>query len=382
MEEVLYFYNKPSIIDLYIDETGINNKILIERLYQAKTIGTIISLENKQQIIKLTTRYENNSYHLYLQIRTRNDVDLRAMSNVLVNEERLSQAEKQKFYLKTSLETKRDFIKGYYYQLKVLAALSAKPLLLNDNSQACLYSAGYLKQLANSQAWLVDTHLFKIRFDSQLCLYTEGLDRFGIKEVVMILDSAYGEEQAALLSRLARFYIENGQVSNSITHYPEVLENNDLGCLLEFASLTAEYGSQEVSKVVNDLLINEDYLLFSLHEKIENDDYLLSERASLVKLKSKNIIYMSRPYFEQLKIIAQENIIKVVQLLLKMEAAHNLMILTLDENLNTGWYYFDDYVNDKIIIKSHDNVLAITARDVLNFNYKGITPLYSYCLFE
>ncbi|MDR1781610.1 MAG: hypothetical protein LBR40_01215 [Bacilli bacterium] len=382
MEEVLYIYNKPSIIDLYIDCDKINNNEIIERLKNTTNIGNIISIENRNQIIKVEAKYDNNIYYLYLQILANKNNKLSDTSNVLVNDNIINKAKNKKFFIKSSLDTKHNFVNGYYYQLKVLNALSDEALLINDNSQGCLYSAGYLKQMANSNINIVATNLFKIRFDTKLCLYTQGLDRFGIKEIVMILNSEYYEEQVALLSRLARYYIEHGQVSNSVANYCEILENDDIGCLLEFSNLIDEYKEDYVKKVVNDLLINEDYLLFSLHESTDIDNYLISDITSLDKLRNNNVIYMSNNYFEQNKQLAQDNIIKVIELLDQSDEASNLMILALNDNLDARWYYYDDYVNDKIIIKSNNNILAINKSDVLDFNYKGITPLYSYCLFE
>ncbi|MDR3215128.1 MAG: hypothetical protein LBT75_02490 [Bacilli bacterium] len=382
MNEALFVPNQPSIIDIFISDKKFNNKDIIKRINESAFSEDVNVIDIKKQIIKVEITYKSVDFQLYLQIVANKRDEIKEVSSVLVNEDIIDEAYHCKFYIRSYLDAKHDFVKGYYAQLKVLASLSDNPLLIFDNSQWCLYSVGYLQQCAKYDVDIIDSNLFKIRYDGKHCLFTQGLGRFGIKEVVMVLASDYYTEISYLLSRLARYYIENGQLVNSITKYPEVLESASFGCLLEFSAIKEQYDLASIKKVVNERLISDDYLLFSVHDSEDINNYLISYDNSLEKLKNRKLIYTSTRYFEDEKQLAQKTLDSVIELLNEIDDQNTLMVLASDDTLNIDWYYYDGCSNNKIILKNNLNVLAITKEEVLKWNYKGITPLYAYSLFE
>lgn len=374
--------NRPSIVDLYVSEKEISLTTLKRRIEQSNLFQSVSVNIVNDDILRTDVLYKDISFSVYLKIMKNDDIDLLNISQVLVDEKEISAANKCEYYIKSFIEVKHDFVKAYYAQIKLLSLLSDNPLLIVDCSQWCIYSYRYINQVALSQVDIIDSNLFKIKATPEGTLYTDGLDRFGIKELEMVgITQKYTKACASFMSRLSRYFIENGQLANSCRNYSEVFESPYYACLIDMEEAMDELietGIVSKQQKEESLLANRMYV--SVHKDDQIEDWYYNSKEVLDFLLNNTSYYTSQEHFDNEKLLAQETLDKTIEFLRQIQDENNLMILARNEEISTDWYYFSSRNGSTFILKTNDSTLEIDFKDIINWNYQGITPLHAYSL--
>jgi len=382
--EVGYFkVNKPSIIDLYaLDDINCENiieniKYIDESVFSNVELGDV-----KNNILHVKVTYKDSEFNAYLKIVDNIKNDLKGINKVLVENEKIEKANKTKKYIKSYIHAKHNYVKAYYVQLKLLALLTKEPLLIVDCTQWCIYSDKYIQHFLNNHVDIIDSNLFKIKHSNDGTLYTEGLERFGIKDVEMNgIEPEYRKACAAFLSRLSCYFIENGQLSNTCKAYIEVFEKPFYVCLVDIEFALEELSKRKLIKVKKrDESLNSNRLFISVHQSENMKTWYRNDEEVLEYLRDSVAYYTSPKRFNDERELAQKTVSRTIEILDEIDDLTNLMILAKNEEMIADWYYLSEYYEDKIILKTNDNSLVIDAGDVINWNYRGITPLYAYSL--
>ncbi|MEG0686657.1 MAG: hypothetical protein RR425_05165, partial [Erysipelotrichales bacterium] len=174
--------NKPSIIDLYVADNYISLDSIKERIENSTLFEKIEVSVLRDDILCAHVKYKQIMFDIFLKISDGEDKDIGSMNRVLVEDDTVALAAKCRKYIKSYVESDSDFIEAYYAQLKLLSVISDNSLLIVDCSQWCIYSYQYVEQFAKSNVDIIDSNLFKVKAKNDGVLYTEGLDRFGIKD--------------------------------------------------------------------------------------------------------------------------------------------------------------------------------------------------------
>jgi hypothetical protein len=380
----IFVANKPSVLYLYIDEV-LSNGVLIKRLINNHSFDSLEVIQTNNDIVKVRVLYKEVYFNIFLKVDYNENLKLENIASVLVDDKDIEKAVHTNIVIKSFLDTKHEFVKAYYAQLKLLNCISTEPLLVLDNNQLCIYSKEYLAQFGSLNIDIVDSNLFKIRYDSHNTLYTTGLDRFGIKDffIVRTLKSSYIKEVSDFMSRLARYFIENGQLINSCKKYPDIFETNYYACLIETKKVKKLlYDYKLVNKDNKNIIDADNYLYLSLHSNNNVDDYIISDEEVLDYLGSNKIYYSSDAFFNCEKELAQQTLNKIVEFLENIEDQHNLMILARNEKINTDWYHYVSSENNIITIKNMERTLEVVLDDVIDWNYQGFAPLTAYALLK
>lgn len=373
--------NKPSIIDLYIDEEIVMDNIL-DRIKSNTIFDSLEVVSDKDGLVKIKLKYKKNIFEIYLKVYNNNYEDLDKISRVLVDDELIEKAKKQKKYIKSYINPFEEYVKAYYAQIKLLSLISEEPIIIVDCSQWCIYSKSYIKQFMENNIDIIDSNLFKIKSDNDGTLYSEGLERFGIKNIEMNgIDKKYQKTCASFLSRLSRYFIENGQVSNTCQSYSEVYENNFYVCLIDIEiALPYLIKRKYINMKKRKKHLNENRINVSLHLSNDVDDWYSNDQSVLESLLDYNAYYTSQKHFEDERDLAQSTIEMVIEFLNEIDDINNLMILAKNNEINTDWYYLEKKEGNKFYIKTNESELVIKIDNILNWNYLGITPLYSFAL--
>lgn len=378
-EGAFFIANLPSIIDLY-DYQELTLSTIIQSLDQLPE--GLVEWQVNDNVLRVKYLYQNIPVYVYLLI-VKNKDNLKDINRILVEDKAVEDAEKAKTYVKSYIDQKENFVEGYYAQLSLLNLISKEPILIVDCSQWCLFSAGYLKQMGSLNINIVESNLFKVKLTDNDTLFTEGLGRFGIKDLQMInVPQEYQKVSAEFLSRLARYFIENGQIPNSCQEYPEVFEGQVCACLIEIDDVAKTLLKNKLIDRNVDNFLNHNKLLVSIHEKANIDLWYLNEQEAFDHLVNSKVYYSSTKHFQDEKLLAQATFNKTVQYLSKIEDLNNLMVLARNEKLDTDWYHLEMIENNEIILNNAENHLKIDLKDILNWNYKGVSPLYAYSLTD
>lgn len=382
-EENRYFKaNKPSIIDLYVNEKKLSLAKLEENLKLSSLQDDIKTSYVNDDLLRVDYQYKEVKFSIYLKIMKNDDIDLFNISQVLTDNDKIEKANNCEYYIKSYVDAKHDFVKAYYAQIKLLASLSDVPLIIVDCSQWCIYSDKYIKQFSKSNVDIVDSNLFKIKATPEGSLYTDGLDRFGIKEIEMIgINKKYIKGCASFLSRLSRYFIENGQIPNSCKSYAEVFESPYYACIIDMKEAMddlIDYGI--LTKEQREESILADRMYVSIHADDEITKWYENSEEVLEYLLNKTTYYSSQDHFDNEKILAQETIGYAIDFLSKIDDESNLMILARSEDITTDWYYFSSRNESTFVLKTTDSTLEVDFNDIINWNYRGITPLHAYSL--
>lgn len=381
MNNSSFIPNKPSIIDLYINENIVMDDILL-RLNNNEIFDAFKVISNKDGLIKMNVTYKNTSFEIYLKEYNNDYEDLDKISRVLVDDELIEKAKIQKKYLKSYVNANEEYVKAYYAQLKLLALISNDPILIVDCSQWCIYSKFYLKQFMINHVDIIDSNLFKIKSDNNGTLYSEGLERFGIKNIEMNgIDKKYEKACASFLSRLSRYFIENGQVSNTCQCFSEVYENTFYTCLIDIEVALPNLVKREyINMKRRAKYLNENRIYINLHSSNEVLDWYINDQEVLDAILDYDNYYTSQKHFEDERDLAHLTIDNVIDFLIDIDDVNNLMILAKNNEINTDWYYLEKREGNDFYIKNVQTDLHITVDSILNWNYLGITPLYSFIL--
>lgn len=377
-----FIANKPSIIDLYVSDNEINLTKLELRINSSELFEKVKAIKVSDDILRTDLVYKGIDFSVYLKVMPNDDIDLLNISQVLVEEEEIVAANQCEYYIKSYIEVKHDFVKAYYAQVKLLSLLSERPLLIVDCSQWCIYSHRYVNQVAKSNVDIIDSNLFKIKATPEGMLYTDGLDRFGIKEIEMVgITQKYTKACASFLSRLSRYFIENGQLANSCRNYSEVFESPYYACLIDMEEAMSELiGVGIISEEQREESIQANRMYVSVHKTDEITEWYYNSKEVLEYLLDNTTYYTSQEHFDNEKQLAQETIFDTIEILTQIEDQNNLMILARNEEITTDWYYFSSRVDDKFILKTTDSTLEVDFKDIINWNYRGISPLHAYSL--
>ena len=381
IEKGYFETNKPSIIDLYALD-NLNYDTIINNIQKQTIFSNVEICDIKDNILHVKVTYKKNVFSIYLKITKNDNTDLNNISRVLIDEKAIEQANQSSAYLKSYVLAKHNYVAAYYAQIKLLSCLCDKPLLIVDCTQWCIYSDKYIKHFAKHKVDIIDSNLFKIKYSFAGSLYTEGLERFGIKDLEM---SGITEENqktcASFLSRLARYFIENGQLPNTCQVYSEVFESPFYACLIDIEFALEELSKRKLINVKKrPKFLNTNRLYVSVHQDDELKTWYQNDEEVLEYLNNNKTYYTSTKHFEDEKQLAQETIVKTINFLEEIDDTSNLMILARNEEISTDWYYFSRVENGKIILKTADESLVVSLKDIMNWNYRGIAPLYAYSL--
>lgn len=377
----MFNYNRPSIIDLYAnDEISFDN--MITTLENSILANQLSYKKLNDKILKVTYNYNDFDYHVYLTIVDNKDkYDLSKINKVLTDEDIIQQATNVNSYIKSYVDIRCNYVSAYYTQIKLLAVLTNEPLLIVDCSQWCIYSEAYLKQVLHSNVEIIDSNLFKVKLSKENTLYTEGLERFGIKDIEMInIESKYQKNCAAFLSKLSRYFIENGQAPNTCMAYHEVFEKEFYACLIDIEQVIDVLKEHKLVSKKRDQSLNENRLLVSVHASDDVEKWYTNDEEVLSYLNDSATYYTSLRHFEDEKLLAQETLMRTIHLLEELDDQNNLMIFARNNNIETDWYYFRGVDGDKIRLEGLNYSLITTINNVINWNYRGVTPLYAYSL--
>ncbi|WP_423363445.1 DUF4026 domain-containing protein [Mycoplasma sp. P36-A1] len=382
-EEQLFVPNRPSVIDLYFDEETTFEDI--ELKLQDQTLFKSLEIINLQMgIMKVKVLYKDNYFSIYIKIVNNDDIDLTKINRVLVDEEDIYKAAKTSKYIKTYVDAKTNFVQAYYAQIKLLYLLSNKPLIIVDCTQWCIYSAKYLQQFALNDIDIIDSNLYKVKATPDNTIYTEGLERFGIKDIEMCgIDTKYIKSCASFLSQLSRYFIKNGQIANSWKIYNEVFEQDFYACIvdIEEAIITLDE-TAIINMEKRDQYLNENKLYITVHTEVDIEQWYLNDENVLKYLDENTTFYTDSDHFEDEKNLAQATIVNAINFLNDIEDQHNLMILARNQEINTDWYYFDSIEDGIFNLKTDSETLQVNLDDIMNWNYRGLTPLHAYSISE
>lgn len=373
--------NKPSVIDLYtLDNFTLDS--LKARLESQKLFEQLNIVSIKEGIMKIRVMYKASNFILYLKIISNDHINLSQINRVLVDDDEIALASKCSKYIKTYVDAKSNFVQAYYAQLKLLYLLSDQPILIVDATQWCIYSNDYLRQFALLNIDIIDSNLYKVKYLEDGTIYTEGLERFGIKDIEMAgIEPHYIKSCASFLSQLSRYFIENGQIPNSCKVYNEVFEMPFYACLVDIENALdtlSEYAIVNPGK--RDEYLNYNKLYVSVHAKFNMVDWYLNDEQVLQYLEDNTTFYTSTKHFEDEKELAQKTINSALNFLESIEDQNNLMILARNEAIDTDWYYFEAKEGKDYILKTDSDSLRVDINDILNWNYRGLTPLHAYSL--
>jgi len=381
-EETSYFIqNKPSVIDLYTQENPSIEMIQNQLALHQQLFDRLEIVDIKNDIVQVRVQYKEDLFVIYLRIMHNDSIDLTKLNHVLTQEEDIVQANHKTHYIKSFVETKNNFVKAYYAQLKVLYLLSSKPLLIVDCSQWCIYSKDYLSQYALNNIDLVDSNLYKIKYNSTLgCIYTEGLDRFGCKDVKLFgINQDYLKSSANFLSQLSKCFIENGQNPNTFTSYENIFERELYICLIDMDKVKESLIEKGIYQ--NNNSDTENILFLSLHDKETGiNTWYENDLDTLNQLKDYPLIYSSIDSIKNQEALAQATINKAIDFISSIDDTQNLMVLAKDNKGNSDWYYYASKHNQTYTLNSHDSSITVNKHDILNWVYRGITPAIAYHL--
>ena len=381
--ETEYFEpNKPSIIDLYsedkLDIDIVANTIKNNHPFAELEIGKI-----RNNILPVKVLYKGNHFTIFLKKVANDKEDLHNINKVLVDDELINKANKCRYYLESYLAAKNNYIEAYYAQIKLLACLSKKPLLILDCTQWCLYSYKYIEHFLRYNVDIVDSNLFKIKYSKNGMLYTEGLERFGIKDIEMDgIETKYQKVCASLLSRLARYFIENGQLPNSCKIYSDVFEQQFYACLIDIEEVLDDLINLNIINKNRSDYLNHNRLYVAVHTNDNLETWYANDQEVLEYLLNNDgkTYYTSPKHFNDEKELAQLTIEKAIDLIDGFDDLSNLMILARNEEISTDWYYFTSIKNGVITLQTNESSLIVRIDDIINWNYRGITPLYEFSL--
>lgn len=376
----LFNTNQPSIIDLYTEDELTSTKICYN-ISKSRFNNVMKCNVIDKKLCKVTFNYKDTEFDIYLSI-VENYENISDINSVLVNDTLIEKANKTTHYVKSYVKSNEDFVKAYYAQIKLLAIISDKPILIVDCSQWCIYSALYLKQFLDNDVDIIDSNLFKIKIDNESTLYTEGLSRFGIKELQMVNVSNDNIKMSAnILSRLGRYYIENGQNINTCQEYPQIFEESFFVCLIDIDDILDDLKQYHLIDGSRSDYLNTNFLVVSLKSNLENNIYESDEEV-FEHLSNNITYYTSEQHFMDEKQLAQNTLTNIIENLSLEELENNLMILARKEDITTDWYYFVKYENNNLVLRNLDEILEIELEDVINWNYRGVYPLYAYSLIK
>lgn len=382
-EKSMFKKNKSSIIDLYVtDESELDLNVVANKLEGSKSVFN--SIEAKivaDNILKVNVTYKEENFLVYFKLVQNTDI-IDGITEVLVDHDKIEKAKKANVYLKCLVDEEYNFIAAYYAQIRLLALISDNPLIIVDCTQWCIMDGNYLKGISRTSVDIIDSNLFKVKLRGGDWLYTEGLERFGIKEFDMInVDSRYIRACAGFMSRIAKYFIEFGQQSNTLQKYTDLLNDRIYTCLIDIESAI------KMDSDISNYFIDEHFkkyttnrILITLQSSEITLDYTRNSIDSLEHLLSVKKYYSSDKYLRDKKVMAEETIKDIAEHVIKFEDCHNLMVLARDDYFNTKWYYFVKYLDDKFYFKDESVELIATIDQVLDWNYQGINPLYYYTI--
>ncbi|MGL4383556.1 MAG: hypothetical protein ACRCTA_07560, partial [Bacilli bacterium] len=370
---------QASIIDLYLNNDHSLETILEQEDFHAFFSQYVVTFKDEVAIINLV--FNEQPFTMYLKVIKQKEYDITKLNNVLVKEQDIKKASLKTSYLKCYLETNTNRVLGYYAQIKLLALCSIDGLCIVDNSQWCIYPISYLEMFLPSKALIIDTNLFKINTNGDNIIYTRGLGRFGVKDLIMNnINPDYIQGAVTFLSKLARYFIEFNQEVNTCQRYDEVFSDQLYTCIMSSSNYLDYIKDFEV-----DHLDLQDYVFVSVLQDPENHDFHYSNDETLAYLTNNNNYYNSEKHFKDLKILAQEtinDIIDVIEGLQYQEDNDHLMIFYKDETITTEWYIFVERKDDIIyVVDINEEIHKINNENILNWNYKGITPINSYLIY-
>ncbi|MDL2211476.1 hypothetical protein LJB88_01200 [Erysipelotrichaceae bacterium OttesenSCG-928-M19] len=380
LDKEIFVPNKPSVIDLYTEdnmsiddiETNLKNNHLFKKMSFKKV---------KDNILEVTVEYKANTFRIYFKNISNEKCDLSKINKVLVNSESIAKAQQCKTYLKSYIKTTSHYLDAYYCQIKMLALLSKCPILIVDCTQWCIYSSAYISQFLKYDVDIVDSNLFKVKYLKPGTFYTEGLERFGIKDIEMSsIPTMYHRACAAFLSRLARFFIEKGQLENTCKAYTEVFEFPFYACIINIDEIIDNLKSLEIVNSNRDEALNTNRLFVTVHKTSDIENWYYNDEEVLKYLLETDTYYTSQKHFNDEMKLAQLTIRDTIDFISSIDDSHNLMILARNAEISTDWYYFSKIENDIITLKTNEKILEVEIKDVLNWNYRGVTPLYAYSL--
>lgn len=383
VENTLDFFNtnQPSIIDLYTEDELTFTKIRYN-ISKSRFKNHIKCNQIEENICKVTFDYKDNLFDIYLSI-IENKEDISDINSVLTSEKVINLANQSKSYVKSYIKSDHDYVEAYYAQIKLLAIISDKPLLIVDCSQWCIFSALYLKQFLENDVDIIDSNLFKIKIDDETTLYTEGLSRFGIKELQMVnVDSEHLKMSANILSRLGRYYIENGQIYNTCQEYPQIFEESFYVCLVNIEDILDDLIKFDFIKPSRMKYLNSNFLIVSLQIDDNNDNIYESNIEVFNHLSTNITYYTSEKHFIDEKQLAQNTLLNTISYLSEEELEKDLMIFARKEDITTDWYNFVKYYDGFLVLRNIDEIIEIKLEDVINWNYRGVFPLYAYSLIK
>ncbi|MDF9866745.1 uncharacterized protein YlaN (UPF0358 family) [Bacilli bacterium PM5-3] len=382
IEQGYFEANKPSIIDLFALDNNMSYQKIIDNINKRSIFSNVSISDIKDNILHVRVTYKDVDFNIYLKIMENRNSKLEAINKVLVDDETIKSANNANYYIKSYVDTKHDYVKAYYAQIKLLAIITDNPLLIVDCTQWCIYSATYINHFLKYNIDIIDSNLFKVKYTSDGCLYTEGLERFGIKDIEMNgISAQYQKACASFLSRLSRFFIENGQMPNTCQTYTEVFESPFYACLvdIEFALNELEHKGL-INMKKRDKALNTNRLFVSVHSNDKLKSWYSNEIEVLDYLKNSVVYYTSQKHFEDEKKLAQETILDVINVLSELDDQANLMILARNEEISTDWYSFYEINGTKITMTTNEKELIVDVKDIINWSYRGISPLYAYAL--
>lgn len=378
-DESFFIANLPSVIDLY-DRSNLTLDAIIESLKQLPE--ELVEWEILDHILKVKYYYQDIYVNIYLSIVS-NEEGLTGINRILVDDSSIVEAEQAKYYLKSYVEQKDNFVAGYYAQLSLLNLIAVDPILIVDCSQWCLYSPNYLKQMGTLNINIIDSNLFKVKLTDNDTLFTEGLGRFGIKDLQMInVPQKYHKICAEFLSRLSRYFIENGQLPNSCMEYPEVFEGKYCACLVTIDEVAKTLLKNKLINRDIDNFLNYNKLLVSIHKNPNVDLWYLNEQEAFDHLMQTKVYYSSPEHFKNEMLLAQATLYETIKYVEQIDDLNNLMVLAKNEKLDTDWYHIEKVDDNGIVLTNAQSYIKISLKDVLNWNYNGVSPLYAYSLIN
>jgi len=386
-EEVLTPYftpNKPSIIDLYTQDT-LTIEYLLYRLSLPNTLFDKLKATNLNKgIILVDVTYQGADFKIYLKIEEKDhQFNLGNINRILIDDETLSQAQRCSRFVKSYVEAKHDFVKAYYAQITLLYLATEKPLLIYDFCQNCLYDSGYIQQYGLLPINIVDSNLYKINYSKEGFIYTRGLDCFGIKDIVMFdIDEGLVQPIAKFISNIAKCFIENGQIDNSFKNYNDMFHVDFFICLIDIEQAIPTLKSKGLLNYNNiNKAIIDNKMFMSIHMSEDTiNEWYVNDLNAMEYIIEKGIYYTSDDLVDNERLLAQSTLDAVIKALYTKKDLGNLMIQAKDENMHVDWYIFENIEDGLYVLKSDTKTIKIPKDHIINFNYKGITPVNAYCI--